>query len=144
MPETLPELPAGYQFHHFGYATESLEKELRWLTAIGYEPEGAEFTDPIQGIVGLFLVGAGPRIELLQNLSGKSTLTPWLDNGIRIYHFGYLVQDVLQAVSWAQGLGAKITVPAVPAVAFEGRLISFVMLRSRMMLEFIQEGFNVS
>lgn len=140
MPETLagpPTLPLGYEFHHLGYATESLEREIRWLTMIGYEPEGAEFSDPVQGIMGCFLVGIGPRIELLQNLSGKNTLTPWLSQGIRIYHFAYLVQDVPQAVAWARGLGAKVTVPAVSAVAFEKRPISFVMLRNGMMLEFI-------
>ena len=137
-PDT-PVLPAGYEFHHLGFATESIESELRWLKALGYTPDGAEFVDPIQGIIGRFLIGLGPRIELLQNLSGQRTLSRWLERGVRVYHFAYLVQDVQQAVSWAHGFGAKVTVPPVPAVAFAMRPICFVVFRNGMMLEFIEK-----
>jgi methylmalonyl-CoA/ethylmalonyl-CoA epimerase len=127
----------GYEFHHVGYATASMGKERDLFAKLGYCQEGGAFTDPIQGVAGCFLTGPGPRIELLQNLPGSATLTPWLNMGIKMYHFAYLVADLERAIRWARGHGAKVTVAPVEAVAFDHRRISFVMFRNRMMLELI-------
>ena len=58
-------------FHHLGIASEFLEGDARAYAALGYEPEGAEFVDEIQGVRGLFLTGGGPRLELLEPLPGS-------------------------------------------------------------------------
>ena len=131
-------LPAGHEFHHIGYATPSIGKERNFFEAMGYCQEGAGFEDSCQGVAGCFLTGPGPRLELLENLPGRDTLTPWLNAGIRMYHFAYLVPDMEGALAWARSQRARVTVQPVPAVAFGGRLISFVMLRNGMMLEFIE------
>jgi methylmalonyl-CoA/ethylmalonyl-CoA epimerase len=136
--EALPGTPAGHEFHHIGYATTSIERELATFSQLGYRSEGHAFTDPIQGIRGLFLVGAGPRIELLENLPGSATLTPWLASGIRLYHIAYTVPDTAAAVAWARAQRARITVEPVPAVAFHGRRISFAMFRNGLLVEFIE------
>jgi methylmalonyl-CoA/ethylmalonyl-CoA epimerase len=133
-------LPAGYEFHHLGYATASIEKERELFTLLGYRQEGKTFADPIQGVAGCFLTSRGPRIEILENLAGSSTLTSWLNAGIRLYHFAYLVANLEDAIAWARGLRAKVAVEPVPSVAFDGRRISFVMLRNGLMLEFIESG----
>ena len=138
--QDLPPLPEGYEFHHLGYAAASIEKERDLFALLGYRQEGKTFADPIQGVAGCFLTSSGPRIEILENLSGSSTLTCWLDAGIRLYHFAYLVTNLEGALSWARSLRAKLAVPPVPAVAFAGRRISFVMLRNGLMLEFIEKG----
>jgi len=135
-----PILPAGYEFHHIGYATASIEKERELFALLGYRQEGEAFSDPIQGVAGCFLVSLGPRIELLENLPGSSALTSWLDVGIKLYHFGYLVVDLAAAVAWARSIRAKITVAPVPSVAFNGRRISFAMLRNGLLLEFIERS----
>lgn len=137
MTET-PTLPDGYAFHHVGYATASLARERAFFESAGYRAEGEVFSDPVQGIVGCFLTGPGPRIELLENLPGSDTLRPWLDAGIKIYHFAYWVDDIDAALVWARSQRGKVTVPPVPAVAFGGRRISFVMFRTGFMLEFIE------
>ena len=142
MAELLPDLPAlpvGFEFHHIGYATASLEKEQDFFAFLRYRLEGEPFADRIQGVTGCFLSGPGPRIELLENLIGANTLTPWLNAGVKIYHFAYLVADLDAAISWARSLRAKVTVEPVPAVAFGGRRISFVMFRNGLMLEFIEK-----
>lgn len=136
-PSDLTSLPVGFQFHHLGYATTSIEKERSSLALLGYRQEGKAFADPIQGVAGLFVIGSGPRIELLQNLPGAATLMPWLNTGVKVYHFAYLVADLEYAISWARRVRAKVTVPPVPAVAFDMRRISFVMLRNGLILEFI-------
>jgi len=133
------DLPQGFAFHHLGYACADLAKDRAQFERLGYAVEGEAFEDPVQGIAGLFLTGAGPRIELLQNLPGSTTLKAWLEQGTRIYHFAYLVPDMTQALAWARTQRAITTVQPVPAVAFGGRHIAFVMLRTGFMLEFIEK-----
>jgi len=135
-----PALPQGYDFHHIGYATESIDRERRVFELLGYQVEGEPFVDALQGIAGCFVCGPGPRIELLENLPGADTLTPWINAGVKLYHFAYQVDDMADAIKWARTQRAKVIVQPVPATAFNGRHISFVMLRNGMMLEFIQKA----
>ena len=131
-------LPRGYDFHHVGYATTSLSRERDFFAFLGYRQEGDSFSDQCQGVSGCFLTGPGPRIELLENLPGLETLTPWLNAGIKMYHFAYFVEDLDAALAWAKTKRARVTVAPVPAVAFSGRHISFVIFRNGLMLEFIE------
>lgn len=134
-----PVLPKGYEFHHIGCATASIDCERRMFESLGYQVEGELFVDTLQGIAGCFVCGPGPRIELLENLPGADTLTPWINAGVKLYHFAYQVDDMSNAIDWARSQRAKVIVHPVPATAFGGRHISFVMFRNRMMLEFIQK-----
>lgn len=131
-------VPSTFEFHHVGYATTSIVEEQAFFEQLGYRSEGEPFSDPVQGVAGRFLVGSGPRIELLENLPGSRTLTPWIDAGVRMYHFGYWVDDIDDALQWARSRRGRISVQPVPAVAFGGRRIAFVIFRTRMMLEFIE------
>jgi len=135
----LPVLPKGYEFHHIGCATASIERERSVFEILGYQIEGEPFFDTLQGVSGCFFCGTGPRIELLENLPGSDTLTPWVNAGVKMYHFGYQVDDICAAIDWARCQRAKVIVQPVPAIAFGGRYISFVMFRNGMMLEFIQK-----
>ena len=135
----LPSLPAGCEFHHLGYATESIEREWEFFAALGYIQETEKFEDPIQGIAGCFLSGPGPRVELLQSLPGANTLAPWVKAGIKVYHFGYVVTNLNKAILWAQNRRGKVISPPAPSVAFNGRYISFVKFRNGLMLEFIEK-----
>jgi len=130
-------VPAQFEFHHLGYACASMDKDRLQFAQLGFALEGAEFEDGQQGVRGCFLTGPGPRVELLENLPGRETLTPWLNAGVKIYHFAYLVESIEEALAWARAQRAVVTVKPVPAVAFGGRRIAFVMLRSGLMLEFI-------
>jgi len=133
-----PSLPSGYEFHHVGFATASIERERVLFEFLGYRMEGEIFVDPRQGVVGCFMSGPGPRIELLENLPGSGTLTPWLNAGTKMYHLAYWVDLLDQALAWARSQRARVVVPPVPAPAFGGRKIAFVIFRNGLMLEFIQ------
>ena len=139
MVEQIPTLPEGYEFHHIGYATASIQKERDFFTLLGYSQEGEIFVDKAQGIKGCFVCGPGPRIELLENISDAETLTPWLKLGVKMYHLAYLVNDLDVALSWARSQRAKVTVMPVAAVAFGGRRVCFVMFRNGLMLEFVEK-----
>lgn len=138
----IPSLPVGYTFHHLGYATTNIARERTLFEFLGYRQEGDIFSDAIQGITGCFMIGSGPRVELLEPLPGSQTLTPWLNAGIKIYHFAYWVNDIEQAIEWTRSQRAKVITQPKPSVAFDLRRICFVMFRNGLLIELIEKGKN--
>jgi methylmalonyl-CoA/ethylmalonyl-CoA epimerase len=134
----LPILEADARFHHVGIACRDLRREQDGLEPLGYAPVGERFSDPRQGITGLFLEGPGPRLELLAALEGSDTLDPWLAGRAKMYHLAYEVPDLAAAIDAASGAGCRIISGPTPAVAFGERGICFVMLRTLFLVEFIE------
>lgn len=129
------------RFHHAGVACTDIHRETETLSVVGYRPEGAEFVDVVQGVRGIFLAGQQPRLELLQPISdAKGVLTPWLKTSTKIYHLAYEANALQDAIAGLRDEGAKLVVAPVPAVAFNGRPIAFVMLRNRLLVEIIQSA----
>ena len=128
-----------YSFHHIGIACRDIRVEADNYALLGYSPEGAEFEDPKQGIQGRFYVGPGPRIELLCPLEGSKVLDPWLQRDIKMYHLAYEVPSLDQAVADFTAKGSRQVSEAVPAVAFAGRRIVFLMLPNMALFELIEE-----
>ena len=126
------------KLHHLGVACRDLDTEERAWLPLGFTREGADFEDPRQQIRGRFLVGPGSRLELLVGTPGSSVLVPWLSRGIKIYHQGFEVPDILAAIERLKTTGARVVVEPVAAVAFTGRLISFLMLPNGSLVELIQ------
>lgn len=127
-------------FHHFGIACRDLDIESGVYETLGYTKEREDFVDPIQGVQGRFLVGGGPRLELLTALDGHDVLEPWLEAGSRIYHQAFETTDLEASVDGLQSKRARMVVDPVPAVAFEGRRICFVMLRTLSLIELIESA----
>lgn len=124
-------------FHHVGYACRDLDVELSGMAALAYAEVGERFTDPVQGVTGLFCEGGGPRIELLAPLPDSDVLEPWLRGPARMYHLAYEVPSIVQGASALEADGARVVRPPVPAVAFDGREITFLMLPNRLLVELI-------
>jgi methylmalonyl-CoA/ethylmalonyl-CoA epimerase len=134
-----PGLPAGLVFHHLGYACSAIARERAAFELLGYQAEGSPFHDPTQGVNGCFFVGPGPRIELLENVEGSDTLTPWLGAGSKLYHLAYEVEGTLEAAMRVlQRERTRVIVQPVAAVAFGGRRICFVMFRQGLLVELIE------
>jgi methylmalonyl-CoA/ethylmalonyl-CoA epimerase len=129
-------------FHHIGVACRDLATETEAFGRLGYEVEGDDFVDPRQGIRGRFIVGPGPRLELLVGLPGSTVLEPWLHKGIKFYHQAFVVESVDISVQELCVRGGRMVAPPVPAVAFNGRHIAFVMLRNLALVELIQGDGN--
>jgi methylmalonyl-CoA/ethylmalonyl-CoA epimerase len=130
-------LLSAMSFHHIGVACRNLDMDEKIFSIFGYEREGTEFWDPIQGVRGRFFVGGGPRIELLQDEHEEGMLAPWLRKGTKFYHMAYEVDDLAGTTQTLLAMGAKQTVAPVPAVAFGGRSICFFMLPNLALVELI-------
>jgi len=64
---------------------------------------------------------------------------PWRKSGIKLYHLAYLVKDLPVALESLKSQGARVVVSPVPAAAFGGRHISFVMLPNLLLVELIAQ-----
>ncbi|MGY1703691.1 VOC family protein [Geodermatophilus sp. SYSU D00697] len=129
---------AGLSFHHVGLACRDLAAEADAHALLGYLPEGPVFEDPHQRVRGSFQVLGPFRVELLEPLDEQSPLTGWLERGVRMYHVCYETDDLDDALARLRGAGHRVVSPPAPAVAFGGRPVAFVMLRSRSLVELLQ------
>jgi methylmalonyl-CoA/ethylmalonyl-CoA epimerase len=127
-------------FHHLGVAVKSLEKGIVQYESLGYHVEEPVFSDPVLGITGVFLVGAGPRIELLQDLPGHSVVAPWLVRDPALYHYAYLVDGLDAKLEAVEKCGSKTLVPPTAAVGFGGRRVAFTITRHRLIVEYIERA----
>lgn len=108
------------------------------MAVLGYHEEGKDFLDTLQGIRGRFLAGGGPRLELLVQTAQGGVLQPWLNGGIKFYHTAYETPDLGDGIAYLRGQRARLIVKPVPATAFNGRKIAFLMLPSMLLVELIQ------
>lgn len=132
-------LIGGLDFHHIGVATNSIESELGAYRLLGYAREGHSFEDPEQGIRGQFITAPGqPRLELLENLTGSTTLDVWLKDRIKMYHFAYKTANIEQAVELLNRNRVRTVSPLKKSVYFEKR-ICFLLLSPGFLLELIEE-----
>lgn len=130
-----------FNFHHIGFATSDINKELEVFKFLGYAKEGDEFTDPIQGIKGQFITHKNqPRIELLENIEGSNVLSKWLDSGIKMYHLAYKVPDLNKAVSFFKSKRSFLISPPKYSIFFDD-LVCFLVLPNRLLIELIQSKF---
>ena len=125
-------------FHHLGIAVKSLEKGIAQYEGLGYVVEEPVFEDPVLGITGVFLVGAGPRVELLQDLPGRSVVAPWLVRDPALYHYAYLVDDLDAKLESVERLRSKTLVTPTAAVGFGGRRVAFTVTRHRLVVEYVE------
>ena len=101
------------------------------------------FEDPRQGVRGVFLGGQSPRLELLEPLAADGeggVLEPWLKGGIKLYHLAYETDSLPDAIADLRRERAKVVVAPIPAVAFGGREIAFLLMPNRMLIELIAKG----
>ncbi len=129
------------RLHHVGVACSNITVEASILAALGYVLEGSTFTDERQGVRGLFLAGQQPRLELLESISESAgVLTPWLRAGTSLYHLAYETDRLQDAIDHFRAERAKLVRPPVPATAFNGRNIAFLMLPNALLIELIEQS----
>lgn len=133
-----PPLVPGLSFHHVGLACRDLGVEAAAHAVLGYVPEGEVFEDPHQRIRGWFHALGPFRVELLEPLDEQSPLVSWLERGVRMYHVCYETDDLDGALAQLLAGGHRTVSAATPAVAFGGRPVAFVMLRTRGLIELLQ------
>lgn len=118
-------------------ACRDLDAEEALFVALGYARERDEVVDELQGVRARFMVGGGPRVELLCNLGDRGALSDYLKKGIKFYHVAYEVDDLDRATAHLAAAGGKRIVEPLPGIAFGMRPLCFVMLPNLVLIELI-------
>lgn len=127
-----------FEFHHIGVATKEIEKEFSYYKIFGYLREGNSFEDNEQGIKGQFIINENqPRLELLENISGSTTLNTFLEKNIHMYHTAYLVENIEKVIELFMRNRAKLLSPLKESVYFKKR-ICFLVLANSFLIELIE------
>jgi methylmalonyl-CoA/ethylmalonyl-CoA epimerase len=131
------EVFAGFTFHHIGVACVDLDPEERAFEALGYARESDECVDVIQSVRARFLVGPGPRIELVADLQRPGPVEAMARKGVKMYHVAFQVDDLAAAARRLSAAGGKEIVAPVPGAAFGMRLLCFYALQNMTLVELI-------
>jgi methylmalonyl-CoA/ethylmalonyl-CoA epimerase len=130
------------RFHHVGYAVKDIRAYVEeFLTPLFAPVKVTEpVTDPIQQVRVCFAhMQGGTVIELVEPLGEKSPVSGILAGGRGgLYHLCYEVDDLDDAMKRMRGKGCLPLGKPVPAVAFDGRRIVFLMTPERDLIELLE------
>lgn len=134
-----------FRFHHIGVAVEDHQKASDVVSALlGYKIIKGPIDDPLQRVSVCFL-GSGSAQDLIELVAPRpadeSTACPisaFLKRRIGGYHICYEVDGLEQAIQEARKLGCVPIGAPVPASAFEGRRIAWMLLPGSLLLELLE------
>jgi methylmalonyl-CoA/ethylmalonyl-CoA epimerase len=127
-------------FHHIGVACRRIADDAQQWTALGYVAETATFEDPLQGIRGQFIVGPGPRLELIEDLPDHHSVAPWIKRATKFYHLGFLCPDLESAIGLLESKMARVVRDPQPSVFFGDSRIVFLLMTDGSLIELIESN----
>lgn len=128
-----------FTFHHIGIASANFSLDYCFFEMLGYLPSSEIFKDEQQGVIGQFLTAKKqPTIEILCNLNGSNTLDYYVKNGIKLYHYGYLVKKFDLCCELLIKSGFKLIRSARQSKFFSSR-IAFFVNKNMFVIEIIEE-----
>ena len=125
---------------HVGIVVGSLERAAAYYSsAFGLRLVRERIVDPLQDVELQFLEDdGGTRLELIHPLSENSPVARALKQGGGLNHICYRVEDLESSIQAMVANGAKVVRAPLPAVAFDGRRVTFLYTRERELIEFVE------
>jgi methylmalonyl-CoA/ethylmalonyl-CoA epimerase len=128
--------------HHIGYVVPSIPEAIQnWARSLAATRISEVFEDPIQQVHVAFLDLPGPgaaQVELVTGLGPKSPVARLQSQGGGLHHLCFLVDDLEGQIAAMKREKALLIRSPVPAVAFEGRRIAWMMTRERLLVEYLE------
>ncbi len=131
------------RLHHVGFVVGSIPDALggfaRWM---GVSGAPTVYHDPVQKVRVTFLASTIPgeaQIELVEPASPDSPVQRFLaSSGGGLHHLCYEVDDLEEHMREMRASGCRLVKPPVPAVAFAGRRIGWMLTPQNLLLEFLE------
>ncbi len=123
-------LTEAFAYHHVGIAVKDMQQAIEsYKTLFGYQLTSGPFDDPIQDVSVCFLSrgGTDPALELVAALGPNSPVHRLVKKGGGTYHLCYTVPDIDAAIAHLTAHNCLLLTQPVPAVAFEGRKIAWLI-----------------
>jgi len=131
----------GFKVHHYGLATNDLQRSLDVFQSLGYKLEGDIFLDPIQKVKLVFVSRQEePLIEIICDLDETGpTKNIIAKSGNGFYHICYEVNNIGESIERFKELGFMLRHKPVPATAFRGRNIAWMYNRFIGLIELLEK-----
>lgn len=130
--------------HHIGFVVAEIRSSIEAFSiSLGAAWNGSIFEDPNQKVKVAFLATSASQgqIELVEPARDDSPVTKFLrERGGGLHHLCYEVQNLEQALAVFKSRGAVIAKRPLPAVAFDGRRIAWIITAEKLLLELLEAG----
>jgi methylmalonyl-CoA/ethylmalonyl-CoA epimerase len=145
MSQGSPGPPAGAlsRIHHVGVAVRDIDAALKELADLyGYAACSPLIHDPVQTAFARFLRRPGERscVELVTPDGPASRLAGALKRGGGLNHLCYAAADIVATCRRLREGGMVVIQEPVPAAAFPGRRIAWLMGVAGLLTELVEEG----
>ena len=129
------------KIHHYGLATNDLERSIQAFRSLGYHV-GEIITDPIQKVKLVFVSRREePLIEIICDLDMAGPTQQIVSkSGSGLYHLCYEVNNLDETMAKFREMGFLPRHKPVPAVAFQGRRIAWMYHRFVGLVELLEKG----
>jgi methylmalonyl-CoA/ethylmalonyl-CoA epimerase len=132
------------RLHHVGFVVANIETAMPgFLRSLAAEWDGQIFHDPLQKVRVAFLAtrSLDPLIELVEPAGDDSPVLRFLkERGGGLHHVCYEVADLEEELAAFRSRGALIAKRPLPAVAFGGRRIAWVITSEKLLVELLEES----
>jgi methylmalonyl-CoA/ethylmalonyl-CoA epimerase len=132
------------RLHHVGFVVANIETAMPgFLRSLAAEWDGQVFHDPLQKVRVAFLAtrAQDPQIELVEPAGDGSPVLRFLQQrGGGLHHVCYEVADLEEELAAFRSRGAAIAKRPLPAVAFGGRRIAWVITSEKLLVELLEEA----
>ena len=130
------------RFHHIGYAVKDIRRYLDDFLMPMFSPVSVTepVSDPVQQVTVCFAeMPGGTVIELVEPLGDKSPVNSIIGSSRGgLYHLCYEVDDLDRELERFRSKGCLPLGKPVPAAAFKGRRIVFLLTRERDLIELVE------
>jgi|SRR5271165_821397 len=132
-----------FRLHHIGIVVPRIEDCRAFYTSVlQYEQRTPVIHDPVQtAFVQFFVIpGTSHYLELVAPDNESSKLQNASRAGSSLNHLCYSCDDVRQAIAFLSESGCFLIQDPVPAVAFGGRPIAWLLTPDRLLFELVERG----
>ena len=132
-----------FSIHHIGLAVADIETARQvYVDRFGYEVCSPIIHDPVQTAYVQFLrlPNDGVYLEFIAPDSPQSKLSAFVKKGGGLNHVCYAVEDIESAVLDLRNQDMMALCDPVPAVAFPGRRIAWMMGMDMQPVELVERG----
>jgi methylmalonyl-CoA/ethylmalonyl-CoA epimerase len=137
-----PLLGGSAVLHHLGFVVSSISAAAPdFVLSMSAHWEGEIIHDPIQQVRVAFFSPANPRnpvFELVEPVGEGSPVKAFVQKGGGLHHVCYEIDDLESGLREARDVGLVIVSNPVPAVAFGGRRIAWVVSKRRLLMELLE------
>jgi methylmalonyl-CoA/ethylmalonyl-CoA epimerase len=137
-----PLLSGNAALHHLGFVVSSISAAAAEFTfSMSAHWDGEIIHDPIQRVRVSFFSPVDPRnpvFELVEPADEVSPVKSFVKKGGGLHHVCYEIDDLESGLREARAVGLVIVSTPVPAVAFGGRRIAWVVSKRRLLMELLE------